>query len=412
MSTPDAAPENTRRPALARKLGLGLLTFYGLGNILGAGIYVLVGKVAGEAGYYTPLAFLLAAMVAGITALTYAELSSRFPYAAGEAIYLKEGFGMTWLSTLTGLLIAMAGMLSAATISRGFVGYLEVFVGLPDTLALTLLLLTLGLVAVWGIAESIKVAALFTAIEMAGLALIIVVAFPDAAMLEAAFAHLPPPTHISIWPGILTGAFLAFYAFIGFEDMVNVAEEVRDPSRNMPRAIFLALGIATLLYGLVGLVAIVDLDPQRLAASDAPLALVYEQATGKPPVLISMISMFAVINGALIQIIMAARVFYGMSKQGWLPAFLARVSPRTRTPSTATLIVVALILALALWFPLLSLAKYTSYLILVIFLLVNLALLRIRKTPPPAGVTTYPVWVPLGGALGAIFLLSAQIMLG
>lgn len=405
-------PPPTPRPVLARKLGFWLLTFYGLGNILGAGIYVLVGKVAGEAGYYTPLAFLLAALVAGITALTYAELSSRYPVAAGEAVYLQEGFGLRWVSTLTGILIALAGMLSAATISRGFMGYFEVFIQLPQAWVLFGLLTLLGLLAIWGIAESVKVAALFTAVEIGGLLLIIVVAFPAPETLNKTFSEIPAINHASIWPGILTGAFLAFYAFIGFEDMVNVAEEVRDPSKNMPRAIFTALGIATLLYALVGLVAIADLPPKVLANSDAPLALVYSHATGAKPIAITLISLFAVVNGALIQIIMASRVFYGMSQQGWLPAFLSRVNPNTRTPVTATVLVVALILSLALWFPLLQLAKYTSYLILVIFLLVNLALLRIRKSPAPAGVSTYPAWVPVGGALGSLFLLGAQILLG
>lgn len=395
---------------LKRSLGPWLLTFYGLGNILGAGIYVLVGKVAGAAGYYAPISFALAAFIATFTALSYAELSARFPVAAGEAVYLQEGFGLTWLSVLTGLLIAVAGILSAATIARGFAGYAQVLVPLPDWLLIITVLAALGTLTCWGIGASVKVAAVITVAELFGLVLILMVGAGSLGHFATVFENIPPIDYPPIWPGIFMGAFLAFYAYIGFEDMVNVAEEVNQPERNMPIAIIAALIIATLLYALVVVVAVAGLSPVKLAASKAPLADFYQEVTGQAPVLISLISVFAVINGALIQIIMASRIFYGMSRRGWLPAVLGTVNKRTQTPIIAILMVTGAIAVLAIWLPLVSLAKSTSYLILVVFVLVNLALLRIRRRPAPDGVRVFPAWIPVAGALGAGFLFIAQVL--
>lgn len=397
--------------SLKRSLGLWLLVFYGLGNILGAGIYVLVGKVAGEAGYYAPLSFMLAAFVAAFTAFTYAELSARYPVAAGEAVYLQKGFERTWLSKLGGLLIAASGMLSAATMVRGFSGYMQVFVEQPDWLLIIVVLFILGLIAIWGISESIKIAAVFTLLEITGLLLIIIVGSSKLDSLPDVITTLPSLDDLKIWPGIFLGAFLAFYAFIGFEDMVNVAEEVKNPEKNMPRAIIIALIVSTLLYALVSVVAIVNLSPEELSESKAPLADVYTSATGQKPIVITLISLFAVINGALIQMIMASRIFYGMSNRGWLPSIFSQVYQRTQTPVFATVFVVLGIAFLALWFPLQKLAESTSYLILTIFFLVNIALLKIRKRYAlPKNVRGYSAWVPVMGATGSLFLLLAQIM--
>ncbi len=397
--------------SLSRRLGFWLLAFYGLGNILGAGIYVLVGQVAGHAGFYAPLSFVGAAVVAGFTALTYAELSARFPVAAGVAVYVHEGFGMRWLSLAVGVIMAVAGMFSAATLSRGFAGYAEVFLPWPEWQLITMLIAVLTALAIYGIAESVRVAALFTLAELGGLLLIIFVGLPQLDRLPELFAAAPPLTAPATWSGIFLGAFLAFYAFVGFEDMVNVAEEARNPQRDMPRAIIFALLVAMLLYAGVAVVAVATLSPAEMAATEAPLAEVYRRATGSDPHIITAIALFAVVNGALVQIIMAARVFYGMARRGWLPGWLAYVGRRTRTPVVATLLVGATILLLALIFPLRRLAEFTSYLILAMFMLVNAALLRIRHRPAPERVQVYPAWVPIGGFFGALTLLLAQLML-
>ena len=396
---------------MKRTLSLPLVTFYGLGNILGAGIYVLVGKVVGHAGLYAPLSFLVAALLASLSAFAYAELSARFPLSAGEAVYVQEGIGIESISRLVGLLIVLAGVVSSATILRGFTGYLQVFFPVPDGIALLVLSLLLGGIAAWGISESVLVAAVITLIEISGLLIIIAVASPDLLQLQPLAADLSPLAEFGVWQGIFIGGFLAFYAFIGFEDMVNVAEEVQHPHRNLPLAILLALAFSSVLYFLVALAAVTSVSGTQLATSDAPLAFLYQQTTGKEPVLITLISMLAVINGALIQIIMAARVCYGMGKKHWLPSAFARVHATTRTPVFATGIVALLVLIMALWLPLETLAKATSYVLLVVFSLVNLSLWRLKKNQPqPAGIFCVPVWVPVSGFFASTLFAAIQLL--
>ncbi|MDX1697846.1 MAG: APC family permease [Thiohalobacterales bacterium] len=403
------------QPTLQRSLSLPLTTLYGLGNILGAGIYVLIGKVVGHAGVYAPLSFLLASLLAALTAFTYAELSARFPLSAGEAVYVEEGIGLRFVAALVGLLIIMAGVVSAATILRGFAGYLEVFLPSPDAVVIVVMTLLLGGLAAWGISESVWTAAAVTLLEVVGLLIILWAAAPDmfAAAVEVQAVTLPD---IELyWSGIFIGGFLAFYAFIGFEDMVNVAEEVRNPVRNLPRAILLALVVSTLLYFLVALAAVTAAPVGELAASDAPLAWLYTHITAREPLTITLISQFAVINGALIQLIMASRVGYGMARRGWLPAVFGRVNVRTRTPVVSTLAVSLLLLIMALWLPIETLAKATSYFLLLVFALVNLSLWRLKRSGvQPAGVIRVYGWVPVCGAVAStVFVLGqAAIDLG
>jgi APA family basic amino acid/polyamine antiporter len=396
---------------LRRALSLPLITFYGLGTILGAGIYVLVGEVAGVAGMYAPISFVAAALVAAFTAFTYAELSARHPLSGGEAIYVQEALGHRGLSTFVGALIVFAGLVSSATLANGFVRYLGVFVQLPDTLVIVVVITLLGALALWGILESATVAAIATLIEIVGLVLIVVVCRESFLDLPARLPELFPPFEAGAWWSISLGAFLAFYAFIGFEDMVNVAEEVKDPQRTMPKAIILALVGATVLYFLVVMVAVLSLPPSTLAGHGAPLALLFETATGSHPAIITLISLFAVINGALIQIIMATRMLFGMARAGWLIAPLARVSGSTRTPVVATVVITIGVMVFAVWLPLITLARLTSFAILLVFVLVNVSLIRIKKLQhAPSGVRVYPLWVPYTGLSLALVLLLFQVV--
>ncbi|MEX2523565.1 MAG: amino acid permease [Gammaproteobacteria bacterium] len=405
--------ESNSKPALLRVLSLPLILFYGLGNILGAGIYVLIGKVIGYSGYYALWAFMLAGGVAALTALSYAEFSSRFPLSSGAALYVERGFGKRRLATVIGILLVFVGITSAATMTRGFIGYFHVFLDVPGWLLTVLLNSMLGGLAVWGILQSIRTAALFTLLEVGGLLLIIVsgIYYLDSVSLESGLHRLPADA--ASWKGVMLGAFLAFYAFLGFEDMVNVAEEVRDVRKNMPVAIILSLVIAAVLYIAVAYICLQVFRPGELALSDAPLAEVYTKLSGHSPYLISMISMFAVLNGALIQIIMSSRVCYGMGREGWLPEWLGDVNEKTRTPVKATLLVTALIIILAIGFPIEALARSTSYLLLVIFALVNLALLKLKMTTPGKDDVFRVPWpIPLLGFASCLGLIVAQIMLG
>ncbi|HSS63747.1 MAG TPA: amino acid permease, partial [Gammaproteobacteria bacterium] len=318
-------------------------------------------------------------------------------------------FGVVAVSLIVGLLIALAGMVSAATLVRGFVGYVHVFVQAPGPVVMVLLVLSLGAVAAWGIGESARVAALFTLIEIGGLLLIVYAARQSFAALPMEASTILIPASAAAWQGMTLGAFLAFYAFIGFEDMVNVAEEVEHPERNLPLGILIALVISTALYFVVVLAAQLSVPAQELGRSGAPLALVYATVTGDSPMVISFIGLFAVVNGALIQLIMATRILYGMGIRGWLPPFFFKVHPATRTPVAATAVVSLIILGLALWVPLVGLAGITSALILVVFSMVSVALIRLKlRQPHPPGIKTIPMWIPTAGALASALLLAAQ----
>ena len=403
----------TDTPTLKRSLSLPLITFYGLGTIIGAGIYVLIGVVASKAGMFSPLAFLLAAFIAGFTAFSYAELSSRFPRSAGEAVYIQEAFRKRWLSSTIGWSVVAIGLVSAATIANGFVGYLKVFIEIPDWLSITCLVISLGLIAAVGISQSVWMATVITLIEIGGLIYVLVVAGDSFGQLPARLPELIPSFEASTWNGIFIGAFLAFYAFIGFEDMVNVAEEVKDAPRTLPTAIIIALVVSTILYLAIALVAVLALPINDLASSNAPLALIVENSTkasgNKSTLFISAISLIAVINGALIQIIMASRVLYGMGNTGMAPRRFAKIHPRTQTPLIATGLAVVAVLVLALWLPLVTLAQITSFITLIIFSGVNLALIRLKlRTPNVPETVHYPLWVPIMGALLSIIFLIIQ----
>jgi amino acid transporter len=396
---------------LRRSISMPLLLFYGLGTILGAGIYVLVGQVAGLAGHSAPLSFLIAAVVAGFTGFSYAELSARYPLSAGEAVYVQEAFGLPFWALLVGLAVATSGIVSAAAVTKGAVGYMQVFVALPTPILIIGSLLILGAIAAWGISESLMVAAAFTVIEIGGLMLIIWVGRDAFSASNFHISEFIPSTDTSNWQGIIIGAFLAFFAYIGFEDMVNVAEEVKNPQRNLPLAIIFAVSIATVVYLSIAIVAVHLASPDELVATDAPLAFLFQRATGNSPWLISIIGIFAVINGALIQIIMASRMLYGMSRKKWLPAIFGRVHPQTRTPLIATFTIVTLVMTFALFVPLVALASLTSFILLMVFILINLALINIkRRVPAEPGIMVYPLWVPVMGALSCCALVISQLL--
>jgi amino acid transporter len=402
------APHNPE-PQLARRVGPGLLTLYGVGTTIGAGIYVLIGEVAVQAGAWTPYSFLLAAVLAGLTALAFAELSARMPKSAGEALYVRSAFEREWLSLLVGLMVAAAGIISAAGVVVGGVGYIRTFVDVPPLAAIAVLCLGLGGIAVWGISQSTWAAAILTLIEIGGLALVIWTGAttPDPQGLPLS-AILVPESPLPL-VGVFAGAILAFYAFIGFEDIVNVAEEVVTPARTMPIAIVSTLVIAGVLYLAVSVTALVMLPLVELAGAEAPLALVYAAGGGDGRVL-GAIAVLATVNGVLVQMVMASRVLYGLSRQGSLPEFLGRVNPATRTPVVATVLVVAIILALASSFPIATLAGWTSLVTLGIFALCNLALWRLKRSgPPPPGAPDLPVWLPVIGAVVSFAVLAVEI---
>jgi len=398
---------------LNRSISLPMMVLYGLGTTIGAGIYALVGEIANIAGYFAPVSFLIASILAGFTAVSFAELSARFPRAAGAALYVKHGFNSDRLSTLVGILVVLAGLVSAAALVNGFVGYLHQFLDIDRVYAIIIIVLILGSIAAWGIAESVIIASIITVVEIGGLLLVVFVSGDVLWTLPERWEELIPPANIASWSGIYLGAILSFYAFIGFEDMVDVAEEVKNVKRNLPLAILLTLGITTFIYMLLIITAVLSLSPAELANSEAPLAEIYQSHTGQKAIVISIIGIFAIINGALIQMIMASRVLYGLSSRGLLPRSLSSVHQQTRTPLIATAVVTFVILVVALTGRLTSLAELTSIIMLSIFSMVNFSLWRVKQhNPKPTGIKTYPIWIPVTGFfISCAFVLSKLVSL-
>lgn len=392
--------------ALKRRIGLSLLTAYGVGVMIGAGIYVLVGAVAANAGIWAPVGFLLAGIIAAPTALAYSEFATRLPEAAGEAAFVGKGFNSQALAVFVGLAIVAAGTVSAGAVLRGGVGYLSNILEIEQMLAIVLVGGGLVAVAVFGVLESLALAAVFTAIELVGLGLVIWAGFgaePSQDWIEPGAVVLP---------GLGAAAVLAFFAFIGFEDIVNMAEEVRDPERTLPRAILLSLLITTVIYALVSLAAVRAVPIDQLSGSDSPLALVWTTARSGDGAALSLIAVFAALNGVLAQIVMASRVLFGLGKRTPALAIFHRAHPRLGTPVLATLVIGACVIASSLMLPLATLAELTSMILLTVFVLVNAALILVKRRAPKAQFNV-PMAVPVIGltlALAAlIFSLSTQL---
>jgi amino acid transporter len=394
-------------PALQRRLTLPLLILYGLGVTVGAGIYVLVGLTAAEAGLYAPVSFLLAALVVAFTGFSYSELSTRFPVSAGEAAYVRNGLKSRKLALVVGLLVAASGVVSAAAVSIGAGAYLSQIVPVPSMVLAILIIIALGGAAAWGILESVTFAAILTLVEIAGLVLVVFFGFKLKPDLLEDIGQLIPPFTAEAWTGISAAGLLAFFAFIGFEDLANVAEEAVNPRRNMPRAILLTLMIATAIYLVVVAVVVLSVPMDALQKSSSPLTLVFEGSGETIQGGFTLVASIATINGVLIQMIMASRVVYGLANQGELPKKLAYIHPKTRTPILATALVILIVLFLALFLPIERLAEMTSQIALTVFSLVNLALIRMKLKPGMVESDHFQVsiWVPIVGFISCVLLL-------
>ena len=360
--------------ALARKISLPLLTFYGLGTILGAGIYVLIGEVTLRAGLLSPLSFILSAIIAAMTAYSFARLSSMYPKSAGPAAYAQAAFESKWISVLIGLSVVLIGTVSAATMVRGFAGYFIELVSIQETIVMFCVILVISAISSWGIGQSLMVAAVITIIEVAGLLFVIGVLINPG---ELATISLPTSVDfVSAIPVLFFAAFISFYAYIGFEDIVNIAEETINPTRVVPLAILFSLILSTALYVLLSIACTIFFPMSVFENSQAPLASIVEHE-GFDPTIMILVSVIAIINGALVQQIMAARVLYGMARQGLFLSIFGVVNSKTKTPIFATIIIGVFILFLAMTLDLVTLAEITSAITLIIFMVVQACLLTI-----------------------------------
>ena len=398
-----------RQPArLSRTLGFWTLTIYGVGDILGAGVYAVVSEVANVARSASWLSFGVAMVVAGLTAASYAELSSRFPRSGGAAHYCHAAFRRRTVALLVGWLVFCSGVVSMAAVSHAFADYLsQLWPAVSTAQAIVGFLAVLGLINLLGIRLSSAANLGCTLVETTGL---LIVAVVGLVYLASGGQNQTVVAEATAWRPILHGSALAFFSFIGFEDLANVAEEARAPTRNLPAAILTAVAVAGLLYGLVVFLATAVVPADLLASSRAPLLAVVRRAAPAFPVgLFTIIALVAVANTALLNGVMASRLLYGMSRQRLLPRALAQVSTLFHSPYWAIGVVTGAALGLAFLETLNTLAATTSLLLLIVFLTTHAArvLLKVRRGARPSAFRV-PLVLPLLGAMTCLVLLAFQ----
>jgi len=404
------------KPTLQRSIGPIQLALYGLGSMLGAGIYGLIGKAAGQVGNAVWLAFAVALVAALLTALSYASLSSRYPRAAGAAYVTQRAYGSSLLSFIVGLALVCSGLTSVATQSRVFAANLAALLGIESFpvwwLALGFLLV-LGGIVFRGIRESMWVNVLCTIVEASGLVLVIVVGFSYWGSVD----YLATPAtdgNLDAAFLIMQGAVLTFFAFIGFEDTFNVAEECRNPERTLPIGLILAMVLAAILYMAIAITAVSVVPYQELATAPGPITEVVNRAAPAiPPIVFTFITLFAVANTALVNYVTASRLIYGMARQGLLPARLGDVHAVRRTPHIAVAALFIIVAPLALLGSIGDLAAATVLLLLAVFAVVNGALFVLKgRKGEASGYFEVPRLIPALGAFVCLALILVRVTTG
>lgn len=399
---------------LERSLNLWKVTLMSVGIILGAGIYVLIGKAAGLAGDAVWLSFIIASIVASFTGLSYAELSSRFPDAGAEYIYVQRSFGRrpAWL---IGWLIIAGSVIGGATVAIGFANY---FAGLFGTAVLPVAfgaLVVCGVIVVAGIEETAFFTIIITLIETAGLVIIMAIGLPQFGE-HADYVQMAKGIE-----GVLEAGVLIFFSYLGFESIARLAEETEQPRKNIPRAILLSIAITTVIYILVGIAAVSVVPPAELAASGAPLATVAETWLGQRSfLLLSGIALMSTFNTVLVMLLSASRMVYGIADEHALPDVFQRVSAKTRTPWVATLAVTAGALLFLSLGDVEVVANLTNFTVFAVFIAVNAALIYFRFNRParrgfrvPGSIGRLPV-IPVLGIVTSLFMitrLSPEVLL-
>jgi basic amino acid/polyamine antiporter, APA family len=411
MTTTRVADTATSEGGLKRVISRRMLLIFVVGDILGTGIYALVGEVAGEVGGAVWTSFAVAFALAFITAFAYAELVTKYPHAAGAALYSHKAFKRPFFTFMVAFAVMASGIASASAAARAFGGdYLSTFVKLPVVLVALLFVGLLAAINFRGIAESIKVNLGLTLIELGGLLLIVligaVVLINGDGEPGRAFEFKEGS---SVPLAIMGGAALAFYALIGFEDSVNVAEETRDPRRAFPQALFGGLLITATVYFAVTFTASLVVPTKRLADSSAPLLEVVRAGPlSIPPRLFALIALVAITNTALINMIMASRLTYGMGRQGVVPRVFARVHPERRTPWVGIAFTTLIAVALVTTGEVETLADTTVVLLLSVFVVVNISVLVLRRDRVNHDHFRAPSFLPVLGAIVGVALMTQQ----
>jgi APA family basic amino acid/polyamine antiporter len=386
-------------------LGPVALIFYSIGVIVGAGVYSVIGAAAGLAQGSLWLSFLIGAGVALLTAFSYAEMATAFPAAGAEYVYIRRTWpGADWLAFGVGVTILLGGAAMATTVAIAFGGYLRSFIDVPPVLSAFVLLAACTALNIWGLRESSWLNILFTCIEVAGLLLVIV-----AGLLYDGPVAPAPPAEL---PAIMAATALLFFVFLGFEEIANLAEEVRNPARNLPLALFVSVGVTTALYVAVALAVIRLAAPAEIAASDAPLATAIYKAWPNAGGLLSAIALFATANTVLICLIAVSRLTFSLARDREIPAVFSKLLPVRGTPWTAALLAFAMAVLLLPIGDISVLAELSSFSALTAFIAVNVVLIVLRYRMPelrrpfrvPLAIGRMPV-PPLLAIAAILFLL-------
>jgi amino acid transporter len=418
MADTTAATDRTSdgQPALKRVMGPGLLLLFIVGDVLGTGIYALTGQVAAQVGGVVWLPFLVAFLVALVTAFSYLELVTKYPQAAGAALYTHKAFGIHFVTFLVAFAVMSSGITSASTAARAFsANFVSVTgLGLGEGIGITLVGLAfmtlVALVNLRGVGESVKANVVLTCVELTGLLIVIGVGVWALGGGGGDFSRVTEfdTGERSVVGGVIAATGLAFFAMVGFEDSVNMAEECKEPRRIFPKVLLAGLAATGLIYVLVSISAIALVPADQLSQGDTPLLQVVEAgAPGFPLGLFGVITMFAVANSALINMLMASRLVYGLSRERVLPALLGRVHHRRRTPTTAILFTTALAFGLITFVGAVpALGGTTALLLLIVFTVVNVAVLVLRRDRVDADHFRTPTVLPVVGALACAFLAT------
>ncbi|MET9107894.1 APC family permease [Streptomyces zhihengii] len=400
-------------PSLKRAIGPKLLILFVIGDILGTGIYATTGKVAGKVGGALWLPFLIGFVVALLTAASYVELVGKYPKAAGAALYTQKAFKVPFLTFIVAFMVMCSGLSSASAAARAFSSdYFQEFTdAIPATLIAIVFIVALACLALRGVSESVKTNVVLTAVELTGLAIILGIGAWAVMSGDGEPARLTEfessGTGYALITGVLGATALGFFAFVGFEDSVNMAEETKDPVRTFPRAIFIGVTVTGTIYVLVALVSSLLVDHRTLEGSSGPLLEVVKAGgVDFPPKLFALIALFAVTNSALINIMMASRLCYGLANERVLPKAMGKVLPRRRTPVTGIVFVTVLAIGLVSTGEIEGLGDTTSFLLLCVFAVVNVAVLVLRKDRVGHAHFRTPTVLPVLGALTALVLAS------
>ena len=394
---------------LKRDMTLVTAILYSVGIILGAGVYALVGEAAGLAGNSLWISFVLAAAVSAFTGLSYMELISMFPTTAAEYTYVKKAFRNKLLAFNVGWIEIFADTIAASAVSLGFAGYFHALFGTPIILTALVLIFIMSVVNFWGIKESSRLNVVFTLVEIAGLVLVVVLALIYGKFGSVNYLEMPRGV-----TGTLSGAALIFFAYIGFEDLANISEEVKDARKNVPKALLISIIITTVIYVLVGLAVVSLVSWQDLAASKAPLAFAVSSVLGGPGFwLMSIIALFATANTVLLSLIVSSRMMYGMGRDRSLPEGLSKIHKKRRTPYVAVLVTMILAMAFVLFGHINIVASITDLGTFYVFIFVNASAIILRYRMPevkrlfrtPLNIGRFPL-IPFFGLLSSLILVS------